>query len=62
MDSIQSVSGIAQTQVQKYNVDRVYSLGDDGLKVQRTTYTVTLYDSNGILTSVTNSHQINYLI
>ena len=62
MDSIQSVSGIAQTQVQKYNVDRVYSLGDDGHKVQRTTYTVTLYDSNGILTSVTNSHQINYLI
>ena len=62
MDSIQSVSGIAQTQVQKYNVDRDYSRGDDGHKVQRTTYTVTLYDSNGILTSVTNSHQINYLI
>ena len=62
MDSIQSVSGIAQTQVQKYNVDRVYSRGDDGHKVQGTTYTVTLYDSNGILTSVTNSHQINYLI
>ena len=62
MDSIQSVSGIAQTQLQKYNVDRVYSRGYHGHKVQRTTYTVTLYDSNGILTSVTNSHQINYLI
>ncbi|MBC8410444.1 MAG: hypothetical protein H8E12_17235 [Rhodobacteraceae bacterium] len=43
-------------------VERVYSDGKGKHIVDKTIYVVTLYDANGVLTSVTNSHKINYLV
>tara|TARA_B100000131_G_scaffold322694_1_gene377616 strand:- start:3893 stop:4078 length:186 start_codon:yes stop_codon:yes gene_type:complete len=59
---ITAVNGIAQTYIKKYSVDRVYASEDGKKKVDQTVYTVTVYDSNGILTTVTNSHKINYVV
>ena len=62
MEEVQAISGIAQTYIKKYTVDRVYAAEDGKKKVDQTVYTVTVYDSNGILSTVTNSHKINYLV
>ncbi len=43
-------------------VERVYSDGKGKHIVDKTIYVVTLYDANGVLTSVTKSHKINYLV
>ena len=62
MEEVQAISGIAQTYIKKYTVDRVYAAEDGKKRVDQTVYTVTVYDSNGILSTVTNSHKINYLV
>ena len=62
MEEVQAISGIAQTYIKKYTVDRVYATEDGKKKVDQTVYTVTVYDSNGVLSTVTNSHKINYLV
>jgi len=62
MEEVQAISGIAQTYIKKYTVDRVYAAEDGKKKVDQTVYTVTVYDSNGVLSTVTNSHKINYLV
>ena len=62
MEEVQAISGIAQTYIKKYTVDRVYAAEDGKKRVDQTVYTVTVYDSNGILSTVTNSHKIDYLV
>ena len=59
---VTAINGVAQTSIQKYTVDRVYAAAAGKKKVDQTVYTVTVYDSNGILTTVTNSHKINYVV
>ena len=62
MTEISAISGIAGTTINKYVIENVYKAGDGKHKVVQNVYMVTTYDSNGQLTTTTNSHQINYLI
>lgn len=66
MSEIQSVSNnvqsVANVQHKKQIVERIYKTSDGDHRVEKTFYNITLYDSQGSLKSVTNSHQINYLI
>ena len=61
-DMIKSISGVAATHINQYTTEKVYSDGKGGHKVEKTFYTVTLYDSNGILNSITNTHSISYRV
>lgn len=61
-ESIAPISGVSPSTSSTSIVERVYSNGKGQHVVDRTIYVVTLYDANGVLTSVTNSHKINYLV
>ena len=61
-ESIAPISGVSPSTSSTSIVERVYSNGKGKHVVDRTIYVVTLYDANGVLTSVTNSHKINYLV
>jgi hypothetical protein len=62
INSIAPISSVSQAINSKHIVERVYKNGNGKHIVDQTIYVVTLYDANGILTSVTNSHKINYLV
>jgi hypothetical protein len=62
IDSIAPVNSVSPSTSSTNIVERVYSNGKGRHVVDRTIYVVTLYDVNGVLTSVTNSHKINYLV
>ena len=62
MSEVTAVSNVVHVSHQKQIVERVYKTSDGDHKVERTFYNITLYDSQGNLKTVTNTHQINYLI
>ena len=62
INSIEPVRGLSQASSSTHVVERIYSNGNGKHIVDQTIYVVTLYDANGVLTEVTNSHKINYLV
>ena len=60
--AIAPISNVSPATSSTTIVERVYSDGKGKHIVDKTIYVVTLYDANGVLTSVTNSHKINYLV
>ncbi len=62
IDEVAPTRGVSQAISSKHIVERVYKNGDGKHIVDQTVYVVTLYDSNGVLTTITNSHKINYLV
>tara|TARA_R100001244_G_scaffold124050_1_gene93852 strand:+ start:88 stop:279 length:192 start_codon:yes stop_codon:yes gene_type:complete len=62
IDEVAPVRGTSQAVSSKHIVERVYKNGAGKHIVDQTVYVVTLYDSNGLLTTITNSHKINYLV
>lgn len=62
MDSIPPVTSLPKVTDRSYTVERVTKVADGEHKVNRTTYTVTTYDRNGVVSTVTNSNSINFLI
>ena len=59
---IPEISGVAKTYQNKQIVHKVYDNGDGTHKIVQQTFTITTYDLNGKLSTVTNNHQINYLV
>lgn len=62
MDSIPPVTSLPKVADRSYTVERVTKVTDGEHKVNRTTYTVTTYDRNGVVSTVTSSNSINFLI
>lgn len=62
MDSIPPVTSLPKVTDRTYTVERVTKVAEGEHKVNRTTYTVTTYDRSGVVTTVTNSNTINFLI
>lgn len=59
---IQPPKSMSQAVGSKSTIERIYSDGSGKHIVDRTIYIVTVYDSNGRVSTVTNSHKINYLV
>jgi hypothetical protein len=62
INSVASTQSVSQAVSSKNIVERIYSDGKGKHVIDQTIYVVTLYDSNGVVTEVTNSHKINYLV
>ena len=62
MDSIPPVTSLPRVTDRAYTVERVTKVADGEHKVNRTTYTVTTYYRNGVVSTVTNSNSVNFLI
>ena len=59
---IPPVQNIVHVTQQRQTVERVYKTTDGEHEIEKTFYSITIYDSNGNLKTVTNTHQINYII
>ena len=62
MDSIPPVTSLPRVTDRAYTVERVTKVAEGEHKVNKTTYTVTTYDRNGVVSTVTNSNSVNFLI
>jgi hypothetical protein len=62
INPVAPAQSILQAVSSKNVVERIYSNGNGKHVIDQTVYVVTLYDSNGVVTEVTNSHKINYLV
>ncbi len=59
---IEPIHNVVNVTHRQQTVERVYKTTDGDHKVEKTIYHITLYDSNGVLKTVTNSHKIDYVI
>jgi hypothetical protein len=62
MDSISPITTAPKIADRSYTIERVTKVADEEYKVTRTTYTVTTYDRNGVVSTVTNSSTVNFLV
>ena len=63
MDTIGSISNVATSYTLSQVISKTYKGRNPGdLQVVATTYEVTIYDKNGSLSTVHNSHQVDYKV
>ena len=62
MDSIPPITSLPRVTDRAYTIERVTKVADGEHKVNRVTYIVTTYDRKGIISTITNSNSVNFLI
>ena len=63
MDTIGPISNVATSYTLSQVINRAYEGKNPGdLQIVVTTYEVTIYDKNGSLSTVSNSHQVDYKV